>query len=221
MIDRSGTMSEELNKEEATLQEEEVLETEANEQEEMLDNEEAVETQEHEELEEGEKKEKKGFFKKKKSKEEALEEEIIGLREELAKTQNMYYKAYADTENLKKRLQNDADTLRKYRIQSFAQEILPVMDNLERAIGFEAKDEEGKNYVNGINMVYQQIKIALENEGVTAIECLDKPFDPNIHQALVTEKVEGVEPGIVLEEIQKGYMLKDRVIRASLVKVSE
>lgn len=214
-------MSEELNKEEATLQEEEVLETEANEQEEMLDNEEAVETQEHEELEEGEKKEKKGFFKKKKSKEEALEEEIIGLREELAKTQNMYYKAYADTENLKKRLQNDADTLRKYRIQSFAQEILPVMDNLERAIGFEAKDEEGKNYVNGINMVYQQIKIALENEGVTAIECLDKPFDPNIHQALVTEKVEGVEPGIVLEEIQKGYMLKDRVIRASLVKVSE
>ncbi|TDW14789.1 molecular chaperone GrpE [Breznakia blatticola] len=214
-------MSEELNKEEATLQEEEVLETEANEQEEMLDNEEAVETQEHEELEEDEKKEKKGFFKKKKSKEEALEEEIIGLREELAKTQNMYYKAYADTENLKKRLQNDADTLRKYRIQSFAQEILPVMDNLERAIGFEAKDEEGKNYVNGINMVYQQIKIALENEGVTAIECLDKPFDPNIHQALVTEKVEGVEPGIVLEEIQKGYMLKDRVIRASLVKVSE
>ncbi|MDH6367442.1 MULTISPECIES: nucleotide exchange factor GrpE [unclassified Breznakia] len=214
-------MSEELNKEEATLQEEEVLETEANEQEEMLDNEEAVETQEHEELEEGEKKEKKGFFKKKKSKEEALEEEIIGLREELAKTQNMYYKAYADTENLKKRLQNDADTLRKYRIQSFAQEILPVMDNLERAIGFEAKDEDVKNYVNGINMVYQQIKIALENEGVKAIECLDKPFDPNIHQALVTEKAEGAEPGIVLEEIQKGYMLKDRVIRASLVKVSE
>lgn len=214
-------MSEELNKEEATLQEEEVLETEANEQEEMLDNEEAVETQEHEELEEGEKKEKKGFFKKKKSKEEALEEEIIGLREELAKTQNMYYKAYADTENLKKRLQNDADILRKYRIQSFAQEILPVMDNLERAIGFEAKDEDVKNYVNGINMVYQQIKIALENEGVKAIECLDKPFDPNIHQALVTEKAEGAEPGIVLEEIQKGYMLKDRVIRASLVKVSE
>ncbi|OCN05143.1 nucleotide exchange factor GrpE [Erysipelotrichaceae bacterium MTC7] len=214
-------MSEELKKDEAALQEEEVLENEALGQEEMLETEAKVEDQEHEELEESDKKEKKGFFKKKKTKEEALEEEVIGLREELAKTQNMYYKAYADTENLKKRLQNDADTLRKYRIQSFAQEILPVMDNLERAITFEAKDEEGKNYVNGINMVYQQIKIALENEGVTAIECLNKPFDPNIHQALVTEKVEDVEPGIVLEEIQKGYMLKDRVIRASLVKVSE
>lgn len=163
----------------------------------------------------------KKFFKKKKKKEELLEDEIIELREELAKTQNMYYKAYADTENLKKRLQNDADTLRKYRIQSFAQEILPAIDNMERAIAFEGKDEEMKNYVEGINMIYQQLKTALEAEGVTVIEALDKPFDPNLHQALVTEKVEGVEPGIVLEEIQKGYLLKDRILRASLVKVSE
>lgn len=163
----------------------------------------------------------KKLFKKKKKKEELLEEEIISLKEELGKTQNAYYKAYADTENLKKRLQNDADTLRKYRIQSFAQEILPVVDNLERAISFEAKDEEMKKYVEGIQMTYQQLKVALEKEGVSAIEALHQPFDPNLHQALLSEKVDGVEPGIVVEEIQKGYILKDRIIRASLVKVSE
>ena len=163
----------------------------------------------------------KKFFKKKKKKEELLEEEVISLKEELAKTQNMYYKAYADTENIKKRLQNDADTLRKYRIQSFAQEILPAIDNLERAIAFEGKDEEMKSYVEGIQMIYQQLKTALEAEGVCAIEALNKPFDANLHQALLTEKVEGVDSGIVVEEIQKGYLLKDRILRASLVKVSE
>ncbi|MDF9823657.1 molecular chaperone GrpE [Breznakia sp. PF5-3] len=163
----------------------------------------------------------KKLFKKKKKKEELLEEEITSLKEELGKMQNAYYTAYADTENLRKRLQNDADMLKKYRIQSFAQEILPAIDNLERAINFEAKEEDMKNYVEGIKMIYQQIKTALEKEGVTAIDCLEKPFDPNLHQALVSEKVEGVESGIVVEEIQKGYLLKDRVLRASLVKVSE
>lgn len=160
-------------------------------------------------------------FKKSKKKEDRLEEEIISLKEELGKSQNAYYKAYADTENLKKRLQNDADTFRKYRIQSFAQEVLPVLDNLERAIQFETQDESVKNYVAGIQMIYQQIKTALEKEGVTHIECLNKPFDANLHQALLVEKVADVASGIVVEEIQKGYMLKDRVLRASLVKVSE
>ena len=166
-------------------------------------------------------KDEKKFFKKKKKKEELLEDEIIELKEELAKMQNMYYKAYADTENLKKRLQNDADTLRKYRIQSFAQAILPAIDNIERAIAFEGKDEEMKSYVEGINMIYQQLKTALEAEGVSVIEALDKPFDPSLHQALISEKVEDVEAGMVVEEIQKGYLLKDRILRASLVKVSE
>ncbi len=168
-----------------------------------------------------EQKEKKFGKKKKKTKEEELLEEVETLRVELQKMQNSYYKAYADTENLKKRLQNDADILRKYRIQSFAQEILPAMDNLERAIAIETEDEEMKKYVDGIRMIHQQMKIALENEGLIEIESLNLPFDPNVHQALVTEKLEGVDSGMVLEEIQKGYKLKDRVIRATLVKVSE
>ncbi len=153
--------------------------------------------------------------------EEILQLEIEKLQSELKESQNAYYKAYADTENLKKRLLNDADTLRKYRIQSFAQEVLPVMDNLKRALDFKSEDKEVQKHIEGLQMIYQQLKIAFENEGVTEIECVDQVFDPNVHQALVTEKKEGVKSGIVLEEIQKGYKLKDRVIRASLVKVSE
>lgn len=162
------------------------------------------------------------FLKKKENKEvEKLNEKIAELEKELAKAKNDYYMAYADTQNMRKRLQNDADMIRKYRIQGFAADILPAIDNLERALAVVSENEEVKNYMSGINMVYQQIMNALSNEGVSAIEAKDKPFDPKVHQALLTEKVEGVESGIVLEEIQKGYMLKDRVLRATLVKVSE
>lgn len=176
------------------------------------------EVNEEKETDTSEKKEKK-FAKKDKILK--LEEEIASLKEELAASKNAYYKAYADTENLKKRLQNDADMIRKYRVQGFASDILPAIDNLERALAVKSENEELINYMNGLQMVYQQIMTALSNEGVKVIEAKDKPFDPNLHQALLTEKVEGVESGIVLEEIQKGYILKDRVIRATLVKVSE
>ena len=162
------------------------------------------------------------FLKKKENKEiEKLNARIAELEAELAKAKNDYYMAYADTQNMRKRLQNDADMIRKYRIQGFAADILPAIDNLERALSVVSENEEVKNYMNGVNMVYQQIMNALTNEGVSVIEAKDKPFDPKVHQALVMEKVEGVESGIVLEEIQKGYMLKDRVLRATLVKVSE
>lgn len=186
--------------------------------EEVNNEEESVETDAScEQCEDAPKKEKK----RKKKEIEELKEQVISLQEELATTKNAYFKAYADTENLKKRLQNDADTLRKYRIQSFAQDILPAIDNLERALAVEATSEEMKNYMNGINMVYQQLMTSLEREGVTVIEAKEKPFDPKVHQALIQEKVEGVDSGMVVEEIQKGYMLKDRVLRATLVKVSE
>lgn len=191
---------------------------EATKAEEVNNEEESVETDAScEQCEDAPKKEKK----RKKKEIEELKEQVISLQEELATTKNAYFKAYADTENLKKRLQSDADTLRKYRIQSFAQDILPAIDNLERALAVEATSEEMKNYMNGISMVYQQLMTSLEREGVTVIEAKEKPFDPKVHQALIQEKVEGVESGMVVEEIQKGYMLKDRVLRATLVKVSE
>ena len=148
------------------------------------------------------------------------EDEVETLKKEIARLKNAYALAYADTENLKKRLQAEAEQTRKYRIQSFAMEVLPVIDNLERALKQEV-NEEDKGFYDGVKMIYDQLWKALKDEGVTEIEAQDKPFDANVHQALLSEKKEGVEPGMVIEVLQKGYMLKDRILRPSFVKVSE
>lgn len=171
-----------------------------------------------------EKKEKKSFFKKNSNKEpqdplEKLELENENLKAEVKKLQNDYYMAYADAENIRKRQQRDFELSMKYRIQSFAESILPAIDNLERALTDTSEGTE--SYREGVEMIYQQILNALKQEGVVPIKAVNEPFDPNIHQALMMESVEGVEPNIVVEELQKGYMIKDRVLRASLVKVSQ
>ena len=145
---------------------------------------------------------------------------IEDLEKEIDKLKNDYARAYADTENMQKRLKAEAENSRKYRIQSFALDILPVIDNFERALSQGAKDEDDAFY-RGVEMIYRQLKEALNKEGVTEIDALDKEFDPNYHQAIMTAKVEGKKAGVVVEVLQKGYMLKDRILRASMVKVSE
>ena len=155
---------------------------------------------------------------KKLSEVEKLRKEVEELKQEIGVTKNAYYKAYADTENLKKRLQAQADEANKYRIQSFALAILPALDSLELAL--TGKDPE-VSFVKGVRLTYDQIVHALSNEGVEKIDCLNKPFDANEAHAIMTEKVEGTEPNTVIEVLQTGYRLKDRLLRAALVKVSE
>ena len=152
------------------------------------------------------------------SEQDKLMLEIKQLKSDLEKAKNDYYKAYADADNLKKRLQNEANIANKYRIQSFALNILPALDALELALN--GKDESD-GFVKGVKLTYDSIMHALENEGVSQVDCLNKPFDANVAHAIMTEKVEGVDPDIVVEVMQKGYMLKDRLLRAALVKVSE
>lgn len=149
-----------------------------------------------------------------------LKEENGALMELNEKLKNDYFKAYADAENTKKRLERDFELSMKYRAQSFADSLLPAIDNLERALN-QSIDEHGASYREGVQMIYDQILVALKNEGVIPIVALNEEFNPNIHQALLVEDVEGVDANIVVEELQKGYMIKDRVLRASLVKVSQ
>ena len=151
-------------------------------------------------------------------KEPSSDEIIEGLKAELDKAKNDVARAYADTENTRKRLVNEYEQKQKYHIQSFAKEVLPVLDNCERALAQATQDEA---YRKGVEMIYNQLKTCLEKEGVTEIEALGQPFDGNWHQALMTEVKEGVEPGMVTEVLQKGYKLKDRILRAAMVKVSE
>lgn len=150
-----------------------------------------------------------------------LEAEIENLKEELAKAKNDVARAYADTENMKKRLQNEADMTKKYRFQQAGLELLPILDGMERALMVQSENEEVLNYVKGFEMIHQQLINVLTNEGIKEIEAMGQPFDHNTMQALMQEAKEGVEPGMVIEVMQKGYMLKDRILRPALVKVSE
>ena len=149
-----------------------------------------------------------------------LLKEIEDLRLEVNRLKNAYAKAYADTENVKKRLEAEAATNKKYRIQSFAKEVLPAIDNLERALS-ACTDESNAGLKKGIEMVYDQLIKSLKDEGVEEIDCLNKDFDPNFMQSIMVEKKEGVKSNVVIEVLQKGYMLKDRVLRAAMVKISE
>ncbi|RRC94288.1 nucleotide exchange factor GrpE [Erysipelotrichaceae bacterium OH741_COT-311] len=144
---------------------------------------------------------------------------IEELQKENDKLKNEYAKAYADTENTRKRLMSDFELNKKYRIQSFALDILPVIDNLERSLKGPHENVD-ENYIKGIEMIYHQLIHALSKEGVEEVDTSGE-FDANFHQALMVEKVEGVASNQVIEVLQKGYKLKDRILRAAMVKVSE
>ncbi|MBO7703769.1 MAG: nucleotide exchange factor GrpE [Solobacterium sp.] len=148
-------------------------------------------------------------------------ERIAELEGQVAKLKNAYAMAYADTENTRKRLTKEYENNMKYHIQSFALEVLPVIDNCERALAVKAEDSQDENYRKAFEMVLKQLTGALKKEGVEEIEALDQEYDPNWMQAMMTEKVEGVEPNKVTAVLQKGYRLKDRLLRAAMVKVSE
>ncbi len=163
-------------------------------------------------------KEKKSIFSNKNKEIEALKEENAKLVEQVAVLKNEYARAYADTENTRKRLTKEYEQLSKYSIQKFALSVLPVLDDCERALAQETSDEA---YRKGFEMVYNKLKAALAAEGVEEVEAENVPFDGNWHQAIMAEHVDGVEPGMVIQVFQKGYKLKDRILRAAMVKVSE
>ena len=111
----------------------------------------------------------------------------------------------------------------KYSNQDIVTEILPIVDNFERAIKLDDTnlDDNLSKFLEGFKIIYTHLVEILKKYEVKEIDCLEKEFDPNLEQALMTVKVEGVKPGIVVEVLQKGYMLKDKMIRPALVKVSE
>lgn len=151
----------------------------------------------------------------------SIEEQLATLEQEVNTWKTDYYKVFADMENLKRRMQNEHANAMKFMMQGFIEELLPVVDNFERSLQVENPSDEVKNFLKGYEMIYQQLMGVLEKQGVEVIETKGKEFDPNFHQAVMTVKDEDFETNMIVEEMQKGYKLKDRVIRASLVKVSE
>jgi len=146
---------------------------------------------------------------------------IAELEATVKQLQNDYLKEKADLENIKKRLEKERVMERKYAAMNFAKKLVSPLDTFELALSHEVEDETAKTFVQGFKMIQDQIKKALEDEGVSEIDAQNEDYDPNFHQAIMTEKKEGTEPNKVIEVLQKGYMFKDRVIRPAIVKISE
>ena len=146
---------------------------------------------------------------------------INELESKLEDEENKLLRVLADFENVKRRNTLDKEALNKYKSQSLLTAILPVLDNFERALAVEVKMEEAQSLMTGMDMIYRNLLEALKGEGLVEIEALGKEFDPNFHQAVMTGNDPDQSSGIVLEELQKGYILKDRVLRPSMVKVNE
>ena len=184
-----------------TVEEKEVLQEEVEEVQEVV--------------EDNQKEEKKKFF----SKKDKSAEEIIKLQEQLAAEMEKGLRIQAEMMNFKRRKEDEVATYKKYANEDILKRLVSVIDNFERALSME--NEENQEFLKGFKMIYNSILNILNESGVFEIEALDKEFDPNYHQAVFTEQREGVEAGMVIEVLQKGYMYKERVLRASMVKVSE
>ncbi|WP_188453610.1 nucleotide exchange factor GrpE [Virgibacillus oceani] len=154
------------------------------------------------------------------SKMETLREEVENLIKEKDELYQKLLRNQAEFENFKKRSQKEKEKERKYKSQDLVNELLPAIDNFERALQQEVT-EANAGFVEGISMVYRQLKDALKQHGVEEIETKGQSFDPNLHHAVMQIEDDEMESNIIVEELQKGYLLKDRVIRPAMVKVNK
>lgn len=151
-----------------------------------------------------------------------LKAEIKDLKQQLADKDDKYLRAEAEIQNMTTRFNKERAQILKYDGQDLAKSVLPVLDNLKRALTIEVTDESGKQLKKGIQMVHDHLTSALTDHGITEIEADGKPFDPTLHQAVQTVPVkDGQKPDTVVQVLQAGYQLKDRVLRPAMVVVAQ
>ena len=153
-----------------------------------------------------------------KSKEKKLIEE---LQEQIATLNDKNMRVTAEMLNTIRRKDEETSRLLKYSNESLILEILPIIDNFERAFSIKTENEDVINYQKGIEMIYTSLINVLNKFEVKEIDALNKEFDPTFHQAVMIDEKEGVKENIVIEVMQKGYTYKDKVIRPAMVKVSK
>ena len=170
------------------------------------DPEEAKETEEHEEAVSGKEK------KKKKEKKDKRDERIAELEDKVKRQ-------LAEFENFRNRTEKEKASMYELGARSVLEKMLPVIDNFERGLAAIPEDEQESPLATGMQMIYKQLVTELENIGVKPIEAVGKEFDPNYHNAVMQTESEEYESGIVAQELQKGYLYRDTVIRHSMVSV--
>ncbi|TDM13097.1 nucleotide exchange factor GrpE [Macrococcus lamae] len=153
--------------------------------------------------------------------EDGLEKKVAELEQAAEASEEKYLRLYAEFENYKKRTRAELDTERTYRSQSVLRDIIPALDNIERALSQSGEDPAFQSLYKGLQMIHENLVSALKEHGLEEIQTQDQVFDPNLHQAVLQDKDDSKDTGVILEELQKGYKLKERVLRPSMVKVNE
>ena len=155
---------------------------------------------------------------KKKKKHDKHEDKLNDAYNKISELEDKLLREKAESANYRKRKEEETSKMLKYSNENIVKEILIVADNFERALSMNEKEDD--EFFKGFKMIYCNLISILEKYEVKAIDGNNKPFDPAYHEAVLTEHRDGVEEGMVLEVLQKGYLLKDKVIRPAMVKVS-
>jgi molecular chaperone GrpE len=155
----------------------------------------------------------------------AEHDRLQALEAELAEARSAVLYAQAETQNVRRRLEKDAADARAYAATAFARDILSVSDNLERALqaipAELREDEKLKGLVTGLEATGRELASVFERHGITRISALGEKLDPNRHQAMVELPTADVEPGMIVQEMQSGWMIRDRLLRPALVAVAK
>ena len=155
--------------------------------------------------------EKKGFFKKNKKKDKR-DEKIEELTDQVKRQM-------AEFDNFRKRTEKEKSQMYEIGAKSIIEKVLPVVDNFERGLAAVPEENKDDAFVDGMNKIYKQLMTMLEEADVKPIEAVGKEFDPNLHNAVMQTESEEYESGIIAQELQKGYMYRDSVVRHSMVAV--
>lgn len=149
-----------------------------------------------------------------------LEEKYEASQKEIEELKDRLVRRQAEFENYKKRTNKEKQDIVTYASEGMIVELLPILDNFERALEVEV-DEKSKSLYEGVEMVYNQLLQKLQNDGLEEIECLNEKFDHNCHHAVVQQDSEDCEPDTVIQVLEKGYKYKDKVVRPSMVMTSK
>lgn len=160
---------------------------------------------------------------KKQKKKNKQAEKIEELENTIKELEEKALRDKADMINYRKRKEEEVARMLKFSNEDLVTEMLPIIDNFESAIKMDDDnlEDEVSKFLAGFKMIYGNLLTIFEKYDIKPIDGNNKPFDPTYHQAVMTEKIEGMEAGMVIEVLRKGYLLKDKVIRPAMVKVSE
>lgn len=145
--------------------------------------------------------------------------ELLAMRKQAEETQERYLRTQADFDNFRRRTRLEKEDFAKYASSKLVEQLLPVLDNFERAIQASKDSKDFDSLLKGIEMTFRQLDQTLEQEGLKRMDASGQPFNPEYHQAIMQVESDEHEDGTVVEEVQRGYMFKDRVLRPAMVKV--